>query len=114
MTKELLQSARLARQRYHAYLDDEKKKREETQQTQKRKAVEEEVDQLKKKRIKLQTRISALLTSADELAVEAEATDKISVLAKSNALRKAAKEKEQELMQYDKEIENKISEMKAL
>ncbi|KAJ8386093.1 hypothetical protein AAFF_G00176870 [Aldrovandia affinis] len=93
MTKELLQSAGCARQRYHVYLNEEKKKREHTQQTQKRKVVQDEVNQLKVKIRKLQTNINALLTSADELAVEAEATDKITVLAKSNALRKAAKEK---------------------
>lgn len=52
--------------------------------------------------------MNALLASADELAVEAEATDK------SNALRKGAKDKEQQLMQYDKDIEKKIFEIKAL
>lgn len=70
--------------------------------------MEDEVDQLTKKRIKLQTHMNALLASADELTVEAEATDKISFL------RKAAKDKEQQLMQYDKCLEKKISEMKAL
>lgn len=76
--------------------------------------MQDEVDQLKKKRMKLQTNINALLASADELAVAAEATDKISILAKSNALRKAAQDKEQQLMQYDKDIEKKIFEIKAL
>lgn len=114
MTKELLQSAGCARQRYHAYLYEENKKREHTQQTKKRQVLQDEVDQMKMKRSKLQTNINALLTSADELAIEAEASDKISVLAKSNALRKAAKDKEQELKKYDKNIEKKTNEMKQL
>ncbi len=67
---------------------------------------------MKMKRRKLQNNMNALLTSADELAIEAEANDNISVLAKSNALRRAAKDKEQELMKYDKNIEKKINEMK--
>ncbi|KAJ8393827.1 hypothetical protein AAFF_G00055560 [Aldrovandia affinis] len=50
MTKELLQSAGCARQRYHVYLNEEKKKREHTQQTQKRKVVQDEVDQLKEEK----------------------------------------------------------------
>ncbi len=69
---------------------------------------------MKMKRRKLQNNMNTLLTSADELAIEAEANDNISVLAKSNALRRAAKDKEQELMKYDKNIEKKINEMKKL
>ncbi len=70
---------------------------------------------MKMKRRKLQNNMNALLTSADELAIEAEANDNISVLAKSNALRRAAKDKEQELMKYDNNIEKKIiNEMKKL
>lgn len=111
MTKELLKSAGCARQRYHEYLDEEKKK-EHTQQTKKQQVLQDEVDQMKMKRRKLQNNMNALLTSADELAIEAEANDNTSVLAKSNALRRAAKDKEQELMKYDKNIEKKINEMK--
>ncbi len=88
-----------------------RKKRRSTHNKQKNnKYDEDEVDQMKMKRRKLQNNMNALLTSADELAIEAEANDNISVLAKSNALRRAAKDKEQELMKYDKNIEKKINE----
>lgn len=80
MTKELLRTSGCARQTYHVYFDEEKEKREQTQQTRKWKVVQEEVDQIMMKRRKLQTNINALLTSADELAVKAEATEQISVL----------------------------------
>lgn len=113
MTKELLHSASCARQRYHAFLDDEKKKKELGQQALKRKAAQDELDQLKTKRKKIQANIEALLKSADELAMEAEATDNMSTLSKSNALRKAVKEKEKELENYDKEIEKKVNEIKS-
>ncbi len=59
-------------------------------------------------RRKLQTNINAFLTSSGDLAIEAEAT----VLAKSNALRKAAKHKE--LVKYDKDIGKKSNETKNI
>ncbi|XP_060760468.1 uncharacterized protein LOC132870693 isoform X1 [Neoarius graeffei] len=113
MTKELLHSASCARQRYHAFLNDEKKKEEHGQQALKRKAAQDELDQLKRKRKKIQTNIKALLTSADELAVEAEATEDMSTLSKSNAFRQAAREKEKELEKCDKEIEKKTNVIKS-
>lgn len=57
-------------------------------------------------RRKLQTNVNAFLTSSCVLAIEAEAA----VLAKSNALRKAAKHKE--LVKYDKAIGKKRKVMK--
>ncbi|MGH0122185.1 UNVERIFIED_CONTAM: hypothetical protein FKN15_015489 [Acipenser sinensis] len=90
-----------ASQRYHAYLDEERRKKKDMQKSQKRKAALDEVEELKAKKSKIETNIKALLVSADKLAVEAEATDKMSVLSQSNALRKAAKEKEHELEKYD-------------
>lgn len=48
MTKELLQSAHFARQRYNLYLEEEEKKREQTRQTQKQRVMQDEVDQHKR------------------------------------------------------------------
>ncbi len=91
------------------------RKKRSTHNKKTKQVLQDEVDQMKMKRRKLQNNMNALLTSADELAIEAEANDNISVLAKSNALRRAAKDKEQELMKYDKNIGKKIiNEMKKL
>ncbi|MGH0127645.1 UNVERIFIED_CONTAM: hypothetical protein FKN15_071800 [Acipenser sinensis] len=111
ISKELLQSAGSARQRYHAYLDEEGRKKEDMQKSQKRKAALDEVEELKVKKRKIETNIKTLLASADKLAVEAEATDKISFLSQLNALRKAAKEKEHELEEYDQKTEQKMNVM---
>ena len=62
----------------------------------KRKAVNDEVDQLKKRKKELETDKESLLTSADECAEKAEKQHNVSFITKSNALRKAAKEKDSE------------------
>ncbi|MGH0159559.1 UNVERIFIED_CONTAM: hypothetical protein FKN15_037485 [Acipenser sinensis] len=76
-----------------------------------KKGSTDEVEVLKVKKRKIETNIKALLVSADKLAMEAEAPDKMSVLSQSNALRKAAKVKEHELVKYDQKLEQKMNVM---
>lgn len=92
LTKELLVSARFARQRYQAYLhvDEEKRKKEEHRRGEKRKTALDELDDLKE----VKKRMKANIESADKSAEKAESTRKVTLISKSNVMRQSAKEKE--------------------
>ena len=94
--KKLHLSASGARQRYQAYLDDQKKKAQEATQR-KRKADSVELEELKRKQQCLTKDVEALLKAADEYAEKAEKQHDLTFVAKSNSLRRSAKDKEAEL-----------------
>ncbi|KAK0151781.1 hypothetical protein N1851_006845 [Merluccius polli] len=112
ITKELLLSAAGARQKYHGYLDEEKRKKERQGIDMKRKALTDELDDLKKKRARMETDISALQKSADEYAEKAEATGKLTFITESNSFRRTAKEKKVSLLEIEKQIDAKLTEMR--
>ena len=66
--------------------------------------VLEEKAELEKKKKRLPNEISVLQLDADSLAKEAEEKAKLVLLSKSNALRKAAKEKESALQKIEDEL----------
>jgi len=66
--KHLLLAASSARQKYLSYIEDEKKKKECSGRGQKRKLLNDEIDELQKKKRCLQTDIDSLTASADEYA----------------------------------------------
>ncbi|KAJ4946065.1 hypothetical protein JOQ06_023740 [Pogonophryne albipinna] len=112
LTKELLISVSGARQRYHSYLDDQKRANTKEKGVQKRKALADELDELKKKRARVQNDIGELEKSADEYADKAESSGKLTFITKSNSLRRTAKEKKASLQDLEKEIDEKLAEMK--
>ena len=112
ISKELLLSAARARQKYHGYLDEEKRKKERQGIDLKRKALTDELDDLKKKRARMETDISALQKSADEYAEKAEATGQLTFITKSNSFRRTQKEKKVALLEIEKQIDAKVTEMK--
>lgn len=112
ITKELLLSAARARQKYHEYLDEEKRKKERQGMDLKRKAITDELDDLKKKRTRMEADISALQKSADEYAEKAEATSKLTFITKSNSFRRTAKEKKVSLLEIEKQVDAKLEEMR--
>lgn len=112
ITKELLMSAAGARQKYHAYLDEQKRVTEKKTVDLKRKALNDELHDLKKKRAIVEADICALEKSADEYAEKAETTSKLTFIAKSNSFRRTAKEKKESLLKIEKEIDEKLAEMK--
>lgn len=112
LTKELLISVSGARQRYHSYLDDQKKEKDKEKLVQKRKALTDELGELKKKRTRINQYIVALEKSADEFADKAENTGNITFITKSNSLRRTVKEKKSSLQDLDKQIDNKLLEIK--
>ncbi|KAL3042124.1 hypothetical protein OYC64_020135 [Pagothenia borchgrevinki] len=110
--KELLISVSGARQRYHSYLDDQKRANAKEKRVQKRKALADELDELQKKRARVQNDIGALEKSADEYADKAESSGKLTFITKSNSLRRTAKEKKASPQDLEKEIDEKLAEIK--
>jgi len=95
--KELLLAAASARQKYQLYLDESKKKAEAEQSDRKRKAVTEEIEELKKKKARLQQDIRTLDASADTLLTKAESTHAIKCVTEANSLCCIVKEKTAEV-----------------
>jgi len=71
--------------------------------------LNDEIDELKKKKRCLQTDIDSLTTSADEYAEKAEQTQQVSWITKSNSLRRSAKEKSTEMKAVDEQLNQKLS-----
>ena len=108
VTKEMLAYASSARRTYQAYLDEEKAKQARKMHASKRKAEEEEFQQLKAKRQRLQQDIAGLESAAAAKADEAERVSALTLLSQSNALRRRAQEKKKtELKNMDRMIEEK-------
>lgn len=70
----------------------------------KRRIVEEEVQNMWKKKVKLVSTVAHLMSSADTFADKAEETGDITLIVKSNSLRKTAKTKKEELLSLSQEI----------
>ena len=78
--------------------------------TRKRKAVDDEIQNLKKRKVALSTDIDSPSASADQLAQKAESSRDMNVLVKSNAMRKVTKEKIAEVTELDKQLADKLLE----
>ncbi len=109
--KELLQSARHARGRYDLYLEEEREKKKTEQQRKKRKACEQEINEIEKKRARLDDDIEALKKSSDRLLLKASRTRKIRFI--DDALRKKgdAESKEAQKVDVEKELAAKKQEL---
>ncbi|KAK5894066.1 hypothetical protein CesoFtcFv8_010793 [Champsocephalus esox] len=117
LAKELLASAAFARSWYRFYLDQQQKKRQSATQSLKRRAVEDELEQLKKKRKILKEVCGVLQKDADQLAEQAEGKAgslMAQLLTKSNTLRRRHKEKRIELEQTEKEWDSKANELRHM
>lgn len=105
--KAMLVAAASARQRYHDYLDEEKKNQaEEAKQKTKRKLLED-LEEIKSKRKRLTDDISSLFKTADDFANAAEKKGDLTLIAKSNSLRRTAKRKEEELQKVEENLNEK-------
>ena len=81
------------------------------EKTHKRKLVEDEVKDLNTKKARLQKDLDALTKSADTFALQAEQKGDLTLIAKSNSLRKSAKEKSTELSNCLQVISDKLLEL---
>ena len=100
-----------ARQKYSAYLEDQKKNRSKVAAGQKRKALCDEVSELKVKKKTLQNDADALATAADDFSKQAEKSQQLTLLAKANGMRRAAREKADKLKEVNQLLDNKLLEL---
>ena len=109
--KQLLLYCASAQHKYSAYLEDQKKNRSKVVAGQKRKALSDEVSELKAKRKALQTDAEALSAAADDFSEKAEKLQQLTLVAKANGMRRAAREKTEELKEMNQLIDNKMLEL---
>lgn len=117
LTNELLKSVMAARSRYRLYLEEQRKRKEAKAQGEKREHAEEHLKHLKAKRESLHTVVESLGKDADALAEEAESkagTKMAQLISKSNALRRAAKDKLSQLQDLETEIAAKGEELRRM
>lgn len=95
LNKERMASAVSARLRYRIYLDQQQRKRESATQSLKRKAVEDELEELKKKRKILKEVCDILQKDAENFAENAGKAGFImaQLITKSSTLRRKHREK---------------------
>ena len=114
--KGVLASVASSRMKYENHLKEEAKK-VLTEQKEKFKQLTYEIDELKKKKkMIVQEAALSLAKSADELALEAEKTNRVKpmrdLLCKSNSFRKSAQEKETAFKSIDMELNAKLVQLK--
>ncbi|KAL2082757.1 hypothetical protein ACEWY4_022575 [Coilia grayii] len=117
LTHDLIKSVMAARSRHRVHLDEERKRKEAEAQGKKRAHAEEKLQDLKVKRDTLCKVIESLGKDADDLAEQAEgkAGSKMAqLLSKSNALRRAAKDKLSQLKVLEDEIATKSAELRSI
>ena len=111
LVKDMLMSCSLGRQKYMAFLENQRELKKTEQQKRKRETLLEEVDDLKAKKKRLQSlhcslRPMTMLKKQHEFIVMSQR------IAKSNAMRKAATSKLNEIALIEKTIEDKIANLK--
>jgi len=94
-------------------LGSRKRKKECSTRGHKRKLLNDEIDELQKKKRCLQTDIDSLTTSADEYAEKAEQTHQVSWITKSNSFRRSAKDKSAEVTAVEEQLKQKLQELKS-
>lgn len=114
ITEELLTSACEACQRYENYLAKQSREQAAARLSEKRKAAAEEPKELKARRMRTQASVDAVLKSTDQFALEAEKMAQFTLIAKSNALRQAAKDKLAEVEALKLSVIEKEKELKDL
>ena len=78
----------------------------------KRKCVLQEIDEVKKKKNRINAEIKSLNETADDLCTKAEATSKIIFVTQANALRRSAKDKLNDLANVDKKLSSMLEKLK--
>ena len=112
-SKELLLSAASGRQRYHTALDEKRRENEATRRSDRKRSLLDEIFTLKEKKRRLETDFEALKNSTDSYAEKAESTGRLTLIAKSNGMRRTAREKREQIMSLEDEIENKLKQLKG-
>lgn len=112
--KALLQSAAKARLRYEKHLKEQKKEKSLQVASQKRKLIEEELDSLKSKKKRFSADQASLEKSAKKYSLDAEKEGKLELISAANGMWAKVDQKKKKLVELDKQIENKTSELKSV
>ena len=72
----------------------------------------EEIEEVKKKKKRIDAEIKSLIDTADELCTKAEATAKLTFVTQANALRRSAKDKLIDLVSLDKKLSYLLEKLK--
>ena len=111
LSKELLRAAASARMQYQVYLEESKKIESTELKSRKRNLLEQELQDLIAKKARIETDMQHLAKSADSFALKAEEKSDLTMIAKSNAMRKSANDKSAELPKLQQCIKDKQLEL---
>jgi isocitrate/isopropylmalate dehydrogenase len=88
-------------------LDKKKEEKEKNKKNARKRVIMDDIVEIKAKKKRLEDDIETLTTSAEEYADQAESKGKVTLITKSNALRRSAKEKKETMGTIEKELEEK-------
>ncbi|GBL87001.1 hypothetical protein AVEN_218715-1 [Araneus ventricosus] len=108
INKEITGFISSARRRYMLNLERKQKEKMSSDASNKRKLLFDEIEVLKSKRHCLENDISSLEKESESPSVKAEEKEDMSLFIKSNSFRKAAKERNAELTDVEKQINMKL------
>ena len=111
LSKELLTSVRCSHQKYVTALEA---KRTQSDKVVKQRELRTEVQELTKRKKFCESAVSDLTVSADQLAQTAEKSRNFTKMLESNAVRKRAREMQDEVQVLDEEIRSKKSKLQLL
>lgn len=114
LTKDLLLSCKMARQKYEVYLEKERQKRKSEVERNKRKAQIDVIDEIKIKKRRLESDINGLTKAADDLYVKAEQTGKIMFVTQGNSFKRSVKEKEGQLKEINDKLQQEVELLKKM
>ena len=103
ISKKMLTSVGLSRQRYAQALEEKKKIEREQEKSRKRKQVFEQISEIAEKKKSISSSIEKDLKRSDELSFRAESEKDFSLLHMANSLKDLVKEKKKELVVVDQE-----------
>lgn len=109
--KELLLPTASGRQRYHTALDEKRRENEATRRSERKRSLLEEISTLKEMKRRLDTDFQALKHSADSYTDKAESAGRLTLIAKSNGMRRTAREKQEQIPSLEDETENKLKQL---
>lgn len=112
ISKPLLTSVKQSRKKYELYLEKERAQKKSSQEQAKRKSTLEEIEEIKKKKRRLDSDIKNLNDTADQLLQKAENEGNLRHLTQANSLRRTAKDKMEELTQVDISLNEKLKKLK--
>ncbi|KAG1682213.1 hypothetical protein GQR58_011218 [Nymphon striatum] len=114
INKSLLLSVKHSRKKYEQYLEQQRVNKKSDDLRAKRKSTLEEIEEIKKKKRRLDADIKCLNETADQLLQKAEDEGKLSHLTKANSFRRTAKDKMQQLVQTDISLKDQLQKLKSI